>query len=283
MRDVPQAIQVGETFSIRRSAVERLSAKMWIGSDFIVRQCEELVEISGEDWMVHGDLLLNSCPKLVALPSSITVKGVMSLTGAQALTTSPRSLRISGSSEVRAASTASQRHFGVTLSLNDCSNLRFLPAMLALPEHGSVDIAGTPIASISPKQMKRLRFRWRGVAISAKALFDPESLTAEEVLTEWNAEVRRVMLERLGPQRLMEKGNARIIDADSDAGGIRELVEFRLNQQSRNPPRFLHCFCPSTRREYLLGVPDRIHTCHAAAAWLAGFDNPDDYQPEIET
>lgn len=90
------------------------------------------------------------------------------------------------------------------------------------------------------------------------------------------------MIERLGPDRLMEKGKAKILAADEDAGGPRRLVEFTLALHPHSP-RFLNCSCPSTGREYLLGVPRNVSTCHAAAAWLAGFDNPDDYHPAIET
>lgn len=32
--------------------------------------------------------------------------------------------------------------------------------------------------------------------------------------------------------------------------------------------------CPSTGRRFLLGVPNQVGSCHAAAAWLAGFDDP---------
>ncbi len=41
--------------------------------------------------------------------------------------------------------------------------------------------------------------------------------------------------------------------------------------------------CPSTGRRYVLRVPPAIDTCRRAAAWLAGFDNADDYAPVLET
>ena len=47
--------------------------------------------------------------------------------------------------------------------------------------------------------------------------------------------------------------------------------------------RFLQCRCPTTQREYLLPVPNNVITCRQAAAWMAGFDNPDDYAPIQET
>ena len=40
---------------------------------------------------------------------------------------------------------------------------------------------------------------------------------------------------------------------------------------------------PATGRRYVLRVPPQTRTCRQAAAWIAGFDNPDDYQPLAET
>jgi hypothetical protein len=41
--------------------------------------------------------------------------------------------------------------------------------------------------------------------------------------------------------------------------------------------------CPSTARQYVIRVPPTMLTCRQAVAWVAGFDNPDDYRPLIET
>jgi len=41
--------------------------------------------------------------------------------------------------------------------------------------------------------------------------------------------------------------------------------------------------CPSTSRQYTLRVPPTMRTCHQAAAWIAGFDNADDYYPLAES
>ncbi|WP_281261394.1 hypothetical protein [Chamaesiphon polymorphus] len=38
--------------------------------------------------------------------------------------------------------------------------------------------------------------------------------------------------------------------------------------------------CPSTGH---LHVPPYMDTCHQSAAWIAGFDNPKDYAPAIES
>lgn len=85
---------------------------------------------------------------------------------------------------------------------------------------------------------------------------------------------------------------AHVVDADRGPGGERKLVEVHLpapewmRRQARGgtlPARFLSCSCPSTGRRYLLRVPATVASCHAAAAWLAGFEDPSQYRPIQET
>jgi len=45
----------------------------------------------------------------------------------------------------------------------------------------------------------------------------------------------------------------------------------------------LSLVCPSTGHQYLLRVPPTMQTCHQAAAWIAGFDQPDAYHPIAES
>jgi hypothetical protein len=96
-----------------------------------------------------------------------------------------------------------------------------------------------------------------------------------------NAEVRRVMLERMGYERFLRDAGAKVLDRDTDAGGPRQLLRVPLPDDE--PLVCLAVFDPSTGRRYLLRVPPRIRTCHQAAAWIAGFDNPENYQPVVET
>jgi hypothetical protein len=41
--------------------------------------------------------------------------------------------------------------------------------------------------------------------------------------------------------------------------------------------------CPSTARSYFIRVPPHVTTCHHAAAWIAGFNDPNQYEPVVET
>src|SRR5262249_5598620 len=101
------------------------------------------------------------------------------------------------------------------------------------------------------------------------------------ILDEPNAERRRVMLDRLGYAAFLRQAQPTILDADNDAGGESRLL--RIDFRSDETLMCLGMRDPSTGRQYLLRVPPTMANCRQAAAWLAGFDNPDDYHPLVET
>ena len=86
-------------------------------------------------------------------------------------------------------------------------------------------------------------------------------------LEDWTkplAELRRVLLERMGYARFMEEAKAEILDTDTDAGGERKLVRVPLPRDED-----LVCVmvrCPSTGREYVIRVPPATRSCRKAAA-----------------
>ena len=72
-----------------------------------------------------------------------------------------------------------------------------------------------------------------------------------------------------------------MLDSDVDCGGPRQLL--RVDLDGDEPLVCVVVLCPSTGRRYCLRVPPDTRTCRQAVAWVAGYDNPDDYQPIIET
>jgi hypothetical protein len=117
--------------------------------------------------------------------------------------------------------------------------------------------------------------------VDERIVFHPETITGKEILTEENAERRSVLLDRIGFERAMQEIEAEEIDRDTDAGGIRRLLVIPID--SFEPFVGLSVIDPSTGRPYILRVPAFMTSCHQAAAWIAGFDDPDDYQPLVET
>lgn len=187
---------------------------------------------------------------------------------------------------------------GGRLGMANCTKLNYLPAWLKkvheldisgcpgiteLPEDleitGTIHLAGSGIKSLPAGCNAQIR--WRGVLANTMIAFHPEQLTAAMVLSEPNAERRRVILELVGLERFMKEANAEILHSDTDPGGPRNLL--RVPMEGDEDIVCLNVLCPSTGNRYVLRVPPTINTCHAAAAWIAGFDNAADYAPLKET
>lgn len=91
---------------------------------------------------------------------------------------------------------------------------------------------------------------------------DPDKVTAEVILKEENAELRRVMLEKVGYERIIDKMT--LIDEDP----IGKL--WRMSMQGDEDLALFDCIDPSTGRRYLLRVDPNAYgglkTARAAGA-----------------
>jgi hypothetical protein len=165
------------------------------------------------------------------------------------------------------------------LDLEGCSSLSEIPDGVQVEGH--IEIAGTQIRSLPPSLSKN-QIYWRG-QFTDWSIVHPETLTAERILFEPNAHLRRMMLERFpgGLKRLISDTNAEILDSDYDAGGERKLLFLPL--PGDEPLVCLQVQCPSTAAIYILRVPPDTRTCVQAAAWIAGYDDPEKYNPVVET
>ena len=143
-----------------------------------------------------------------------------------------------------------------------------------------IELGGTGIRSL-PDSLEDCTLRWRGVAVDPRVVFEPETLTADDVFRAGNVEQRRVMVKRIGYERFLEIANARELDRDTDRGGERRLL--RIDVPPDEPLVCVSVTCPSTQNRYFLRVPPHVRTCHEAVAWTAGYDNPDFYNPIVET
>jgi hypothetical protein len=93
--------------------------------------------------------------------------------------------------------------------------------------------------------------------------------------------MRSLLLDRLGIESFVKQARAVVVDVDRDPGGERRLL--RIPFENGDHVVCVQVNCPSTGKRYFLRVPPEITTCHAAAAWIAGFANPSDYRPAVET
>lgn len=254
------------------------------------------------DLRVDFKLDAAGCTKLESLPAGFSVP-VLVLRGCTALQALPEGLQADYLDIQDCTALAGWPESAVvrigSVNARNCRHLRSLPTTLgplsALDLAGCerierippgiivrsrLDVAGTKITSV-PESLAQVPLRWRGVAVTPQIAFFPETLTVSQILAEPNAELRRVMIERIGFDRFLREAGAKVIHQDTDPGGPRELLRVKL--QGDEDLVCVSVRCPSTGRHYLIRVPPNMKTCHQAVAWTAGFDDPDDYQPVAET
>ncbi|MEL6269720.1 MAG: DUF6745 domain-containing protein, partial [Chloroflexota bacterium] len=145
---------------------------------------------------------------------------------------------------------------------------------------GHLMLGGNQIENIPVGCLNTTLF-WDGTVIDTRVITHPETITADEVLAKPYWEVRRMMMERMGYKKFIMQANSTVLDRDGNVEGERQLVRIELDEHE--PLVMLHVHDPSTAREYMMRVPPDMQTCHQAAAWVAGFDDPDDYNPLVET
>lgn len=105
-----------------------------------------------------------------------------------------------------------------------------------------------------------------GVGVPRHVVEAPETLTPAEILGEANAEVRRVMIERFGAERLMREAAAERVQQD-DYGTL-----WRLEIDEDEPLVMIEVVnstaeADGSRKRYWLRVPPDMDTARAAVAW----------------
>jgi hypothetical protein len=224
------------------------------------------------------NLEVNDCPNLDLLPERLRATSVQARrTGVREITGDwlvREHLNLSDNPHLRRLP---ERLTARSLSVASCPQLRELPAGLHLT--GWVEVAGSGLSSL-PSGL-RVNIHWQGTPVDERTAFRPEDLTGVEILNVRNVTRRRILLERFGLDRFIAEVGGLVIDRDRDAGGERQLVRIPLDDDE--PIVALRVRCPSTAHSYVLRVPPQMRTCRQAAAWMAGFDNEQDYRPLIET
>jgi hypothetical protein len=222
-----------------------------------LRNCRALERVS--DYLTVQNLDLSRCTRFVELPGTVASHlRILDVSGCTSFAELPPGL------------TRLDR-----LDVSGCTSLKELPPDIQVS--GWIEAADSGLE----RPLPYLRYHWRGVPVSDRLAFYPETITAEEIIGERNLELRRVMIERVGMDWFVERTNARVVDNDEDAGGPRRLLKIQF--ENGVDMACIEVHCPSTGRKYVLQVPPEIPTCAHAAAWMAGFSNPARYRPVVET
>lgn len=126
-------------------------------------------------------------------------------------------------------------------------------------------------------------YAWHGVRVPEDVIMRPESITADRIASEDNAEVRRVMLERFGRDRFVELPEC--IEVHRDDWGI--LYRNDIIRDINNDP---YCFVKvvnstpepdGTFKDYILRVRPNIKTAYEAVQ--STFPRIDQFTPSVET
>ena len=246
------------SLEMRESALERLTSRVIVNDELDLAGSRSLTQLP--EGLRTQRVIVRNCSSLKQLPDRLEAMEI----------------DVSGCTRLRWQDDALVE--ARRLNLADCPQINTLPCWLISTE--SIDVANTGLTGL-PEGFRQCQLFWRGVPVDQRIAFHPEQIQASEILTERNAEVRRVMLERVGWERFINEAKPKIRHQDSDPGGERNLLYFPV--QNDENLVVLSVKCPSTGRNYFLRVPPDTQTCHQAAAWVAGFNDPDQYDPVAET
>jgi hypothetical protein len=266
--------------SLGGTRLRSLPADLRVEFRLDLRDCTELAGLPAG--LKVGTLILRGCTGLEALPEGLDVN-FLDLQGCHRLAHWPDGanvrigrLNLGGCGRLAALPATLGRLSW--LDISGCTRLTALPEGLRVGS--GIEIAGSGLAAL-PRSLAGVQLRWNGVAIDERIAFRPETIGVDEILAEENAERRRVLLERYGLERFMLDADAEVLDADRDAGGERRLLRVPLEGDEDLVGVLVQC--PSTGGRYLLRVPPTMTTCRQAVAWTAGFDDPGQYRPLVET
>lgn len=279
---LPRGLRAYE-LDLSASVVESLPDDLEVSTRLNLAGCDRLERLPSG--LTVGTLVLRGCTNLAALPEDLDV-WFLDLSGCWAVEQWPERAAIrSGQLQLRGCTALRRLPDYIArlsaLNVRDCPNLHALPDGLVVT--GWIDLAHSGLTDESqlPPGLDKTQIRWAGLDVDRRIAFHPETLTVDEILSERNTERRRVLLDRYGFSRFIVDAQAEVLDRDADPGGERQLLRVALREDEDLVA--MSCFCPSTGRQYMLRVPPTTRSCHHAAAWIAGFDNPDDYRPVIET
>jgi hypothetical protein len=275
---LPEGLEVSHLTAVGCTRLATLPSDLQVPYSLRLTGCTALAELP--PGLKTETLHLGGCTALRELPEGLDAR-ILDISDCAALEGWPRtSLRSLTWLDMRHCRRLRSLPPGVThlerLDITGCTGLRTLPEDLRVTW---MEVAEAGLEAVPPRLESKLH--WRGVRVPTSVVLHPERITSRDVLAEENTEVRRVMIERMGYERFMSGAGAVILDEDRDPGGLRQVLRVEIPRDE--PLVCLSVSDPSTGRQYVLRVPPNMMSCRQAAAWIAGFDDPDEYRPVVET
>lgn len=152
------------------------------------------------------------------------------------------------------------------------------PQIVSLDEEGRFNSTDGPVLKYADGYSI---YAVNGVTVTEKTAVAPETLTVQEIDSEINLEVRRIMMDRFGISRYLMESNAEVLCEDQYGtlyrkrmSGDEPLVMVRVKNSTPEPD--------GSFREYFLRVPPFMRTAKEAVAWTFNIEE-EQYHPEQET
>ncbi len=169
-----------------------------------------------------------------------------------------------------------------------CGGFRWMHPKFCLvsdfPERLCVDDRNRPHSADGPSHRWRdgwELYHWHGVRVTRQIVMEPHTLTIDQVRAEQNAEVRRVMIERMGYERYLRDSGATLVNEDRYGKLWRaprpDDTDIAMVEVINSTPEQ-----DGSRNRYMLRVPPTVTTAHEAVAWTFG-KTAAQYAPEAET
>jgi hypothetical protein len=267
------------TLILRQSGVANLPAGMEVTDRIDAAGCRRLRSVGA--YRIR-ELTLRGCLALESLPNGLQAR-ILDVSRCPLLAGLPVSVlasveHLDFSDNVNVTKLPANFSRLQTLNVSRCSGLAELAEGIRV--RSWIDVADSGLRRL-PWSLRSVRVLWHGVEVTDRVAFDPESITADEILGERNQALRSVLLARMGMERFFEEAGAQTVHQDQDRGGTRRLL--RIEAGLGEPIVCVDVRCPSTGKQYLLRVPPDMQTCRQAIAWTAGYRNPNRYHPVVET
>ena len=123
-------------------------------------------------------------------------------------------------------------------------------------------------------------YAWHGVCVPERIIMQPETITVQGIVTETNAEIRRVMMFRYGLDRALLDLGAKLLQSD----GYGDLYQIILDGQAQKFVRVVNGTPEpdGTYKDYVIPVWADVETAHEAVARTYGRTIAA-YAPELRT
>lgn len=127
-----------------------------------------------------------------------------------------------------------------------------------------------------------------GELVNWQIIEEPDSFDVETLMSILNQEVRSLILKRMGPESLIKRFKAKVLDTNNEHQcKLVGVDEHRSVVVTDTTVYYRHVFLlltdHSTARQYMLEVPPEMRTCEEALAWSFGLEKAADYQPVLQT